>query len=65
MDIQRKKALQRERTKRYREKKSVTLTGSNVTQGVTEDQIDRFPNIPSPFGPAYYEALGEKRVKYA
>ncbi len=39
-----------------------------VIPGVkTEDQKERFPNIPLPFGEAYYKALAEQRgedVKY-
>ena len=30
----------------------------------TQDQIDRFPNIPLPFGQAYYKTLSEQRVKH-
>jgi len=26
---------------------------------MTSDQLDRFPNIPLPFGEAYYKALAE------
>ena len=63
INLERKKALQRERVQRYRDKqKSVTSEG--VTGGVTimswEEQQRRFPNIPLPFGPAYYKALAEK-----
>ena len=32
-----------------------------VIPGVmTKDQAERFPNIPLPFGPAYYKALAEQ-----
>ena len=31
----------------------------------THDQEDRFPGVPLPFGTAYYNALGEKRIQYA
>ena len=37
-----------------------------VIPGVmTEDQRTRFPNIPLPFGPAYYRALKEQNDRQA
>ena len=65
-----RKALQkvqtRQRVQRYRNKqKSVTL--DSVTSSVTsvdlmEEQQRRFPDIPLPFGPAYYKALAEQQA---
>ena len=46
------------------------ITDSDYPEGVipgvmTEDQRTRFPNIPLPFGPAYYRALKEQNDRQA
>ena len=62
-DKGKQKEAARLRKQRQRDKEGVTSQGvtlKGVTQ-ISEDQRDRFPKVPLPFGPAYYKALAEQR----
>lgn len=56
------KEKQRSSQKAYRLRITQGITNEGITEaGITQDQRERFPNIPLPFGPAYYEALAEQK----
>ena len=56
-----------EAVRRHREGLQEGITEGGITQGITrmswEEQQRRFPNIPLPFGDAYYKALEEQEDK--
>ncbi len=68
-DISMRNKASRDSMKKKREGLTEGLTKEGLTNSwypkdvnpgeMTSDQLDRFPNIPLPFGEAYYKALAE------